>query len=44
VVSTLEWRANHDGTVTGRDLLAKIAQPFAWSQQISVEAAMPRLD
>src|SRR5439155_25128674 len=32
MVSTLKWRANHDGTVTGRDLLAKTAQPFAGSQ------------
>ena len=34
MVSTLEWRANHDRTTAGRDLLATIAQPFVWSQQI----------
>src|SRR5438477_10071116 len=39
MVSTLKWRANHDGTVTGRDLLAKIAQPFAGSQQIRANRA-----
>src|SRR4030095_12890711 len=30
MVSPFKWRANHDGTIAGSDLLAKIAPPVAW--------------
>src|SRR5437764_15221136 len=38
MVSTFKWRANHDGAIAGRELLAKIPQPFVRAEQVGCGA------